>query len=88
MRLGTTLCLHLNNPRARGYAYPRDFVPFTAAIPSIAYSQPTLTLYRVRLSHVRFLLLRAYFSRGNTGNTLFHIQIRAGSVRCTTDESK
>lgn len=26
MRLGTTLCLHLNNPRARGYAYPRDFV--------------------------------------------------------------
>ena len=32
MRLGTTLCLHLNNPRARGYAYPRDFVPSTAAL--------------------------------------------------------
>lgn len=48
MRLGTTLCLHLNNPRARGYAYPRDFVlplPSTHTHPCIvsvclAYATP------------------------------------------------
>lgn len=44
MRLGTTLCLHLNNPRARGYAYPRDFV-----LPLPSTHTP---LYRVRLSRL------------------------------------
>lgn len=59
MRLGTTLCLHLNNPRARGYAYPRDFVLPSTHTHTHIHPFP---LYRVHLSRLRSMqLARAYF---------------------------
>lgn len=67
MRLGTTLCLHLNNPRARGYAYPRDFVP--DYYPTLHTT--TLALYRVRLSRVHSAFA-CLFPRGNGKHIIPH----------------